>query len=110
MKAIQLQIRMKTPTATPRPTKRLPCGPMAESARSATCSVMVSQKSCSLPGTPDVTLRTMAKPRMSTMMAAAAVVQTMSRSMVSPATWITPRWSPMVMLPPARRLITGFPD
>ncbi len=98
-KASQLHTRMKMPTLTPRPTKRRPWGPMAESARSETCSVTVSQKSCSFPGTPEVTLRTMRKPRASTMAAAMSVVHTTSRSIVRPPTCTTPRWSPMVMLP-----------
>ena len=100
------------PTLTPRPTKRRPWGPMAESARSETCSVMVSQKSCSFPGTPEVTLRTMAKPSASTMAAAIRVVHTTSRSIVRPPTCTTPRWFPMVMLPLASTSmwLTGCPD
>ena len=44
-KASQLQIRMKKKTVTPRPTKGMPSGPMADWARSETCSTSVSQKS-----------------------------------------------------------------
>ena len=79
MKASQLQIRMKKKTATPRPTKGMPSGPMADCARSDTCSTSVSQKSCSFPGTPEVTLARMRSPRPSTMAAAMSVVHTTSR-------------------------------
>ena len=78
-KASQLQIRMKKKTVTPRPTKGSPSGPMADEARSETCSTSVSQKSCSFPGTPEVTLARMRSPKPSTMAAASSVVHTTSR-------------------------------
>ena len=51
---------------------------MADEARSETCSTSVSQKSCSLPGTPEVTLARMRRPKASTMAAASSVVHTTS--------------------------------
>ncbi len=77
-KASQLQMRMKKKTVTPSPTNGMPSGPMADWARSETCSTSVSQKSWSLPGTPEVTLARMRSPRPRTMAAAMSVVHTTS--------------------------------
>ena len=53
---IQFEIKMKRKRVTPSGTNFLPRSPITDVARSETISWTISQNTCSLPGTPSVTL------------------------------------------------------
>ena len=93
MKPIQLQIRMKRKSVTPIGTNFFPRGPIAETARSVTCSVRTSQKSCSLLGTPAVIFPRIRNARNKKIVIAKRVDATMSRLMVRPKT-LSVGWTP----------------
>ena len=92
----RLQVKMKTNRVSASGTTLAPRGPMVSFTWPCTASTAISQASWNFPGTPLVSLARMIMPSRITTSPAITVAQMMSRSSVSPNTFVV-TWSPTVM-------------